>query len=130
MICHPPNAAYEQLLATFRELYARTGADLAIGRRLRQLLLDAGLAEVGVEARADLPPPGHSRRTVMLDLVQVMRPKLIAAGLLTAAEHDEPDREARAHIAAPETIVMPHLSFLAWGRVPEGDPVAVVPAVP
>ena len=53
----------------------------------------------------------------MLDLVRAMHSKVIAAGLLTADEHEQLDRRARAHLAAPGTIVVPYLSFLAWGRV-------------
>jgi SAM-dependent methyltransferase len=122
MLCHPPDTAYDRLNATFREMYARLGADLGIGRRLHQLLDDAGVVDIGIEARADVRPAGHPRRTVMLDLVRAMRSKVIAAGLLTAHEHEQLDRRARAHLAAPGTIVVPYLSFLAWGRVPEAIP--------
>jgi hypothetical protein len=95
------------------------GADLLIGRRLHELLDDAGVLEIGVEARADVPPAGHPRRTVVLDLLQAMRSKVVAAGLLTADEHEHLDSAARAHLCAPGTIVVPHLCFLAWGRVGE-----------
>lgn len=121
MLCYPPHAAYDQLTATFRELYARFGANVFIGRRLRHLLHDAGLVDIGVEARADVPPPGHPRRAIIVDLLQAMRSKVIASGLLTAEEHDHLDREARAHLADPDTVILPHLSFLAWGRVPGAE---------
>jgi hypothetical protein len=33
-------------------------------------------------------------------------------------ELDELDRAVREHLDDPRTLVMPHLSFLAWGRKP------------
>ncbi len=36
------------------------------------LLRQAGLEDVGVEARVQMYPPGNSRRTIRLDLVQAL----------------------------------------------------------
>jgi SAM-dependent methyltransferase len=118
MICDPPHGAYSRLTDTFKALYRNEGADVLIGRRLHGLLNAAGIVDIGMEARADVPPAGHSRRTVILDILQVMRAKILEQGLLSAAELDRLDREARGHLADPHTIVMPHLSFMAWGRKP------------
>jgi SAM-dependent methyltransferase len=119
MLCHPPHPAFTRLTHTLNALYRHDGADLLIGRRLPELLDAAGLVDVGVEARADVPPCGQPRRTVILDILQAMRPKIIEQGLLTAVEHDQLDRNARAHLDDPHTLVMPHLSFMAWGRKPD-----------
>jgi SAM-dependent methyltransferase len=118
-LCQPPHAAYTRLIDVFETLYREDGADLRIGRRLGQLLDVAGLADIGVEARADVPPSGHPRRTVMLDILQAMRTKLTARGLLTADELDRLDHAARTHLADPRTMIMPHLSFMAWGTKPD-----------
>ena len=118
MLCDPADRAYDRLMEAFRTLYERSGADVFIGRRVPRLLGDAGLTEIGVEARADVPPPGHPRRTVILDLLRAMRAKVIDAGLLSAQELDQLDHAAREHLADPRTLVMPHLSFMAWGRRP------------
>ena len=67
-------------------------------------------------------PPGNSRRTVRLDLVQAMRPQVLAMGLATAAELDELDAAARAHLDHPHTVVMSGLLFLARGRKPDHAP--------
>ena len=72
-----------------------------------------------VEARVQMYPPGNSRRTVRLDLVQAMRPQVLAMGLATAAELDELDAAARAHLDHPHTVVMSGLLFLTWGRKPD-----------
>jgi ubiquinone/menaquinone biosynthesis C-methylase UbiE len=122
MLCQPPHAAYTRLTDAFKTLYARNGADIFIGRRLHALLDAAGVIDIGVEARADVPPAGHPRRTVMLDILQAMRSKIIEQGLLTTTELERLDRDAREHLADPRTMIMPHLSFMAWGRKPEdGD---------
>lgn len=121
MICQPPHAAYTRLTDTFKALYRHDGADLLIGRRLHQLLDAAGVLDIGVEARADVVPADHSRRTVILDILQAMRSKLTEQGLLSNAELDRLDRAAREHLADPHTMIMPHLSFMAWGRKPDRE---------
>ncbi|MBV9605941.1 MAG: methyltransferase domain-containing protein [Solirubrobacterales bacterium] len=124
MLCHPPHPAYTRLNTTFRTLYLHDGADIHTGRRLPELLDAAGLLDIGVEARADVPPPGHPRRTVMLDILRAMRSKIIEQRLLHGAELDRLDRDAREHLGDPHTLVMPHLSFMAWGRKPDQPPTA------
>jgi SAM-dependent methyltransferase len=119
MLCQPPHPAYTRLTNTLKMLYSHDGADLLVGRRLHQLLDAAGVLDIGVEARADVPPAGHPRRTVILDILRAMRSKITEQGLLSAAELDRLDRDARAHLADPHTMIMPHLSFMAWGRKPE-----------
>ncbi len=117
-ICHPPHPAWDRLFEIFKDAYRVDGADPFIGRRLPGLLREAGLVEVGVEARADVCPPGHSRRTVRLDLVRSMRHKILERGLATERELDEVDRAVRRHLDDPGTLVLPHVLFLAWGRKP------------
>lgn len=119
MLCHPSHPAYTRLTNTFKKLYRHDGADIHIGRRLPQLMDAAGLLDIGVEARADVPPPGHPRRTVVLDILRAMRSKIIEQRLLPGPELDRLDRDAREHLADPHTMVMPHLSFMAWGRKPD-----------
>ncbi|HEY7430534.1 MAG TPA: hypothetical protein VH641_07365 [Streptosporangiaceae bacterium] len=78
------------------------------------------LTDIGIEARADVYPAGHSRRTLRVDLARSMAPSLIASGFTTEAELAEVSRAALAHLADPGTLVLPHLLFLAWGRKPAG----------
>jgi hypothetical protein len=63
-------------------------------------------------------PPGHSRRTVRMDLVRSMRPTILERKLADERELEELDRAAREHVGDPDTLVLPHLLFLAWGRKP------------
>jgi hypothetical protein len=44
---------------------------------------------------------------------------IVGLGLADQGELDALDRAVRSHLDDPHTLVMPHLSFLAWGRKPE-----------
>ena len=66
----------------------------------------------------ELYPPGHTRRTIRLDLVRSMRPKIMALGIASEQELDDLDCAAREHLDDPHTLVLPHLFILAWGRKP------------
>ena len=101
----------------FRQSYAHDGADEAIGRRLSELFRNAGLVEIGTEARMTVYPPGHSRRTVRADLFRTLRGKIVARGIAGDAELDEIDRAVRSHLADPHTLVA-HTFFMAWGSKP------------
>ena len=117
-ICYPPNEAFDRLSEIFPRAFARNGADPQIGRRLGELYRDAGLEDVRVEARAPIYPPGHSRRTIRADLISALRPQILHLGLADAGELDELDAALREHLDKPETLVLPSLFFLAWGRKP------------
>jgi ubiquinone/menaquinone biosynthesis C-methylase UbiE len=118
-LCYPPHPAFGRLRDIFTVAFRRNGADPWIGRRVAELFRQAGLEHVEVEARVQMYPHGNSRRTIRLDLVQSMRPQVLEMGLATAAELDELDAAARAHLDNPHTVVMSGLLFLTWGRKPD-----------
>lgn len=118
-VCYPRLEAWDRMSQLFAESYARDGADQAIGRRLSALFQNAGLVEVGTEARMTVYPPGHSRRTVRAELFRTLRGKIVARGMADAAELDEIDKAVRAHLGDPHTLIA-HTSFIAWGRKPAG----------
>jgi SAM-dependent methyltransferase len=117
-LCYPPLPAWDRLSEIFRTANRSDGADPDIGRRLPELLRQAGFTDIGVEAKADIYPAGHSRRTLRVDLVASMRPKIIERGIASEGELDEIDHAVRRHLDDPETLVLPHLLFLAWGHKP------------
>jgi ubiquinone/menaquinone biosynthesis C-methylase UbiE len=117
-ICYPPDPAFDRLNEIFTAVFSRNGADPHLGRRLHAIYRHAGLEDVAVDARAGVYPPGHSRRTIRADLVRAMRPQVLEMGLADEQQLDQLDRQARAHLADPDTVVMPSLMFLAWGRKP------------
>ncbi len=117
-LCYPPHPAFDRTGEIFRLAFRRTGADPALGRRVPELFRQAGLAEVGVEPRTQMYPPGNSRRTVRLDLVRAMRPQIVEIGLASEDELDQLDAALRPHLEDPHTVVMTGLLFLVWGHKP------------
>ena len=115
-LCYPAHPAYTRMWELFRAAFSRHGADLVIGRRLAELYRHAGLQEIGVEARAGVYRVGDSRRMVGPDLVRSIHPVIVSLGLADQDELDALDRTVRSHLDDPRTLVLPHLSFLAWGR--------------
>ena len=73
-------------------------------------------------------PHGNSRRTIRLDPVRSMRPRVLEMSLATAEELDELDAAARAHLDDPDTVVMSGLLFLTRGRKPDHAPGDSLPA--
>jgi SAM-dependent methyltransferase len=117
-ICHPPLPEWDRLLALFRASFPRAGADLRLGRRLPELFRQAGLTDVGATVYAGSYPAGHSRRTVIPDLVRSLHPVILGLGLAGEPELADVDAAVRAHLADPRTLMMPHLLVTAWGRKP------------
>jgi hypothetical protein len=68
---------------------------------------------------ADAHAAGHRRRMIVPDLVRSLRSKILRAGLASEQELDELDREVRAHIDDPRTVLAPMLCITAWGRKPD-----------
>ena len=117
-LCYPPHQAFDRICEIFPVALGRNGADPQLGRRVPELFRQAGLDDVGVEARPQMYPPGSSRRANRLDLVRSMRSQIVQMGLASEAELDELDAAARVHLNDPHTIVMSGLFFLTWGRKP------------
>jgi ubiquinone/menaquinone biosynthesis C-methylase UbiE len=115
-ICYPPHPAFDRLCELSLVAFPRNGADPRTGRRLGELYRQAGLEQVTVEVRAAVYPAGHSRRAIPADLVRSLRRQVIEMGLADDRELDRLDHAARRHLDNPETVVMPFLNFLAWGR--------------
>jgi ubiquinone/menaquinone biosynthesis C-methylase UbiE len=115
-ICYPPHPAFDRLCELLLVVFSRNGADPHTGRRLGELYRQAGLEDVTVEVTAAAYPAGHSRRTIRADLIRSLRLQIIAMGLADERELDQLDEAARRHFENPDTLVMPFLNFLAWGR--------------
>jgi SAM-dependent methyltransferase len=117
-LCYPALPAWDRMHQIFRVSFGRSGADLYVGRRLTDLYRQAGLTDIEVAVHAPAYPAGHSRRTVLPDLVRSLRPIILELGLCDERELAELDRAVRAHLADPRTLMMPHLLVVAWGRKP------------
>jgi ubiquinone/menaquinone biosynthesis C-methylase UbiE len=117
-LCYPPLPAWHRLRDVFRASFSRSGADPRIGRRLTELYRQAGLEDIDVMVHAPAYPAGHSRRTLLPDLVRSLRPVILDLKLCDERELAELDRAVREHLADPRTLMMPHLLVVAWGRKP------------
>ena len=117
-LCYPELPAWDRMREIFRAAFSRSGADVRTGRRLTEAYRQAGLADVEVAVHAPAYPAGHSRRTVIPDLVRSLRPVILELGLCDERELAELDRTVREHLADPRTLMMPHLLVVAWGRKP------------
>jgi ubiquinone/menaquinone biosynthesis C-methylase UbiE len=115
-VCYPSHPAYERLGAMFPVVFSRNGADWRMGRRVAELYRAAGLVDVQVEARAEVYPKGHSRRTIRVDLLRSMRPFIVQLGLATDAGLDRLFGDALAHLDDPNVVLMPTVTFLVSGR--------------
>jgi hypothetical protein len=102
---HPANPAWDRLHEIFIAAVQADGVDPSIGRRLPELFREAGLSDIGVRGHAELYPPGHTRRTIRLDLVRSMRPKIVALGIASQQELDDSDRAAREHLDDPHPLL-------------------------
>ena len=94
MLCYPANAAFDRISTFFAPVFSRNGADPWIGRRVPELLRQAGLEDIGVRVTAQAYPAGHTRRTIRLDLLRSIRPQVLEMGLASAEELDELDAAA------------------------------------
>jgi SAM-dependent methyltransferase len=117
-LCYPPLPAWDRMHEIFRASFGRSGTDLFIGRRLAELFCEAGLEDVKVVVHPGTYPAGHSRRTLLPDLVRSLRPKVLGFGLATEGELAELDRAVRRHLDDPRTLAMADLQIVAWGRKP------------
>jgi SAM-dependent methyltransferase len=117
-LCYPPLAEWDRLCELLRVRFGRTGADPLLGRRLPAMLWDAGLTDVEATVHAGAYPVGHSRRTLLPDLVRSLRPAILRLGLADDGELDALDRAVRAHLADPRVLMMPHLLVSAVARKP------------
>ena len=115
-VCYPPHSGLEHLTELLTRAYRQDGADPHIGRRLPRLLARAGLDEIAIQAHAEVCPPKHAQRVVILDLAKNMRAKILELGLIGEPELEQLDREARQHLDDAATLSLPVTYFLARAR--------------
>jgi SAM-dependent methyltransferase len=117
-ICEPPSAAWDRLLAAFEACASNRGVDLRIGRKVPQMLRDAGLVDVEVAPIIHAYPCGHSQRNVLCDLLDTVRHRIAAEGLMSEREYAEEVKALKQHLASEGTLIIPNLVVQAWGKKP------------
>jgi SAM-dependent methyltransferase len=104
-------AATERMYRAIEAVFAAVGADASCGARLTAALTEVGLQDVSAELHAPLVRGASPSGWVPLS-VEHLRPRLVAAGLLTEAEVEHCLRV----MADPEARYLPPLMVTAWGR--------------
>jgi len=117
--CDPPLAAWDRLNDLMFAFARKNGNDLLIGRRLPRMLRDAGLVDVRVNPLLHVPPLGHPRRMILLDLVENLRERVLSEKLIEETDLDELMASVRHHLEDPHTLEVFAMYFQAWGRKPD-----------
>jgi SAM-dependent methyltransferase len=117
-VCDPPLQAWDRAVEILN-IYARSaGVDLFIGRKLPRLLRAAGLVDVEAHPLIHIYPPGHARRSILLDFVEDLSERLVETGTTSPIELETLTGSLRRHLDDPDTLVVSHLFVQAWGRKP------------
>lgn len=115
-ICQPAHTSWDVLLNAFHTVFHAGGGDGFVGRRLPVLLHAAGIQNIQIKVTVETPPLGDYRRTHLISLIDSVRDKIIAGGVLDEAKLNE-HREALAqHLKDPATIVIDKLLVQCWGQ--------------
>lgn len=117
-LCQPAHPSWDILLNAFHTAFQAGGGDPFIGRRLPLLLRDAGVGDVQVHVSVDSPEPGDYRRTHLVSLIDSVRDKIVAKGILDESALNEHRDALQRHLADPATIVIDKLLVQAWGQRP------------
>jgi SAM-dependent methyltransferase len=111
LACPDETGPAEQLANKIRRAsVALRGDNLAFGRTLPRLLRGAGLTGVGADAYLPIAGPASAR--LEQTMIERQRDRLLAAGLLTAAEIDR----HLADVAAGRLDLTTFTVVSAWGR--------------
>ena len=116
--CDPPLPAWNRLNDLMLAFAKKNGNDLLIGRRLPRMLREAGLVDVRINPLLHVPPLGHPRRMLLLDVVENLRERVLSEKLIDEAELDASMASLRRHLEDPDTLEIFALYFQAWGRKP------------
>jgi len=117
-LCQPAHPSWDILLNAFHTAFHAAGGDGFIGRRLPTFLSAAGIQDVQIKVTVETPVLGDYRRTHLVSLIDSVREKVVARGLLTAAELQEHREALVCHLNDPATTVIDKLLVQAWGRKP------------
>ena len=116
--CDPPHPAWRRLYDIYLTYSAMEGVDLFIGRRAHRLFRAAGIVDIRIDAVVHVYPPGHERRTLLLDFITNVHDKLIEGGFAREEELAADKAAVRRHLADPNVTVTSHLFYRLSGRVP------------
>jgi len=115
-LCQPAHPSWDILLNAFHTVFHAGGGDAFIGRRLPVLLHAAGVRNIQTKVTVATPPVGDYRRTHLISLVDSLRDKIIAKGVLDEAMLNEHRKRLAQHLEDPATTVIDKLLVQCWGQ--------------
>jgi ubiquinone/menaquinone biosynthesis C-methylase UbiE len=117
-LCEPSHPSWDALLTAFHAVFQGQGGDPFVGRRLPRLLREAGAENIQVIAHVDFAVPGDARREHLVSLVDSVKDKIVAAGLLSDEELRSHRQALVSHLNDPATTVIDKILVQTWGRKP------------
>lgn len=120
-VCHPEHPSMDILSTAFREAVRPTNGEGTAGRTLPWLLRSAGVSEIRTKVHVRVLELGERRRTFFLDHLDLLRPKILAQGLLTEAHFDLHRAALAEHFANSDTLLIDRLFVQSWGRKPRAE---------
>lgn len=118
LLCDPPSLAWDRLLKIYVAYAEAHGVDLFIGRKTHRLLRNVGLVEIEVNPIVNVYPPGHARRTILLDFVTNCSDALVQEKFADENELNDLIAALRRDLADPDRLVTSHLFYETIGRKP------------
>lgn len=115
-LCQPAHPSWDILLNAFHTVFHAGGGDGFIGRRLPVLLRAVGVQNIQIKVTVETPALGDYRRTHLISLIDSVRDKVIANGLLNEAELKEHREALLRHLNGPGTTVIDKLLVQCWGQ--------------
>ncbi|MBT2748717.1 MULTISPECIES: methyltransferase domain-containing protein [unclassified Lysobacter] len=116
-LCDPPCAAWDALMELFRRYAVHNGIDPYIGRRMPRMLREvARLVDIAVRPIVHVYPIDHERRFIAVDFAENVADRLVDQKLVSGRDVSSLLASLRNHLSDPDTLVISHLFFQAWGR--------------
>ncbi|MEM7012251.1 MAG: methyltransferase domain-containing protein [Verrucomicrobiota bacterium] len=115
-VCEPMVESWERLKTAAKTVWTQNGLDVHIGRRLPAMLRGAGLTDIRIQTRSYAWRAGDLKQTFLLGILKRIRKDIVARGLLSAEEVLRFERELKAHLTNPETVVLSPTYFQVWGK--------------
>jgi SAM-dependent methyltransferase len=114
-VCYPSNAALDRFVELYQAVArAKEGGDAAIGVRLLEMALEAGLEEVRVELVVPIFREGEGKRVTQITMEHI-REAVVGAGLASDAEVDNVVGEL-GKLADDDRMLMSMApTFQVWG---------------
>lgn len=117
-LCYPAHPSWDALKDAFHTVFHANGGNAFVGRAIPGMLREGGIQNVQVRIDVDTPGPGDYKRTHLVSLIDSLRDKIIALGLLDKKQLDAHRSALMQHLQKPETTVIDKLFVQAWGQKP------------